>query len=212
MSLTELVLQQRNAIAEAWFEMVMQTCPPETAKFLRSEQDRFANPMGIALREGVAGLVDGIAQTYGPEEIYPLLDELVRMRAVQEMAPSQALGFLLQVKAAFRSVLGSQVSPQDYWKLDSRADAVLLFAFDIFMHHTQTINEIRTQEFKSQTFRLLQQAGVTAETLDEVEALSRVDADVSDEEDEDCDGSCAHCSSAASCAGAMEIELGEDGE
>ncbi len=44
------IAEHRDEILERWIEGVIEGYPEETAKFLRSKSDRFANPVGAGLR------------------------------------------------------------------------------------------------------------------------------------------------------------------
>ena len=54
------VAEHRDEILKRWMDRVIDSYPEETAKFLRSKADPFANPVGAGLREGLAELLDGV--------------------------------------------------------------------------------------------------------------------------------------------------------
>ena len=63
------IAEHRDAILERWIEDVIKGYPEETAEFLRSKSDRFANPVGARLREGLEELLDGVIEGVDPAEL-----------------------------------------------------------------------------------------------------------------------------------------------
>jgi len=150
---------QRTALIDRWFERILATYPPETARFLRKEPDRFANPVGGALRGALPALVDGVLQgedAAGSEPVRAALDRIVRIRAVQELTPSQALGFVFSLKQAILDVLGREAETvaRDLLAFERRIDELALVAFEIYVGCREQICEIRINEMKKRTFKL----------------------------------------------------------
>ena len=92
------IAEHQDEILKRWIEHAIEDYPEKTAKFLRSKADRFANPVGAGLREGLAQLLDGIIRGVEPEELSSALDRVIRIRAVQEFAPSAAIRFFFDLK------------------------------------------------------------------------------------------------------------------
>jgi hypothetical protein len=67
-------------LAQAWLECALAVWPPETARFLLREKDRFRNPVGYAFREGLPVLLEELLGEMNPARIGPALDEIVRIR------------------------------------------------------------------------------------------------------------------------------------
>jgi hypothetical protein len=86
--------EQKRALLEKWLERTLATYPSQTLRFLQGEKDRFRNPVGHTLREGLATLLDELTGEMDPARIGPALESIVRLRAVQDFTPSQAVGFV----------------------------------------------------------------------------------------------------------------------
>ena len=56
--LEEILRQKKAVIAKEWFHHAIQAYAPETAEFLKSKTDAFANPVGSATLNGIKGLLD----------------------------------------------------------------------------------------------------------------------------------------------------------
>ena len=70
-----------------WLERTLASYPSQTAGFLRNEKDRFRNPVGNTLKEGLATLLDEITGEMDTAKIRPALESIVRLRAVQDFTP-----------------------------------------------------------------------------------------------------------------------------
>lgn len=145
----EALTKQREAVLDRWFQAVIGTYPEDTVKFLRREKDCFHNPVGHAVLTGIAQLYDGLVEERAAAELSPALDQIVRIRAVQEFTPSAAVGFVYAVKPILRAQIpAAELSPADWAALDAGVDRLALLAFDIYMQCREKIFEIRVREIK----------------------------------------------------------------
>lgn len=168
MRLKELLGQNKAVILQEWFTRVADTYPPETARFLREEKDRFANPVGYALRQGMAGLWEELFHEVDPGRARAALDRIIRIRAVQDLTPAQAVGFIFIFKEVIREKLAgelreSRVPVDDWLELASHVDYLALLAFNIYVECREKIAEIKINEVHQRTHRLLERANLVAE-------------------------------------------------
>jgi hypothetical protein len=149
------IAEHRDEILERWIERVIEGYPKETAKFLRSKSDRFANPVGAGLREGLTELLDGILRGDEPDQLASALDLVIRVRAVQEFAPSDAVGFVYDLKNILREVkrVGAANSLDAF---DHRIDRLELCAFDVYMRCREQMWMIRAKEIRNQSVGILE--------------------------------------------------------
>jgi hypothetical protein len=167
MSLNDLLHENRSAIVKQWFETVVGTYHEETRGPLRRQNAPFANPVGFNTAQGLEGLFDGLLKGMMPSETSRFLDGIVRIRAVQEFAPSEALRFIVQLKDVVRKVLAEALQdPATAGELnvfDAAIDDLALFSFDLYMQCREKIYDIKAKEARSATFRLLQKAQLITE-------------------------------------------------
>jgi len=167
MTLKQHLHENRSAIVNQWFEMVVGTYQEETRGPLRRQNAPFTNPVGFNTRQGLEGLFDGLLKGMMPSETSRFLDGIVRIRAVQEFAPSEALRFIYQLKDVVRSKL--EKTPEgpaiasELPDFESAIDDLALFAFDLYMQCREKIYDIKAKEARSMTFRLLQKAQLITE-------------------------------------------------
>ena len=167
MSLKNLLHENRSAIVNQWFEVVVGTYQEQTRGPLRKQTAPFTNPVGFNIVQGLEGLYDGILKGMIPTETSRFLDGIVRIRAVQDFAPSEALRFIIELKNVVRKVLAEALrdpaTAGDLAAFDSAVDDLALFSFDLYMQCREKIYDIKAKESRDMTFRLLQKAQLITE-------------------------------------------------
>ncbi|MFZ0338208.1 MAG: RsbRD N-terminal domain-containing protein [Terracidiphilus sp.] len=130
-------------VAEHWIERTFASYPAEVHSLLSGEQDAFRNPVGHAIRESLTTLSRELLGEMDVKAIAPALDALVRLRAVQDFRPSEALRFIFDLRGLVAEVTGSL--PQ---ALESRIDELSLMAFDQYMACRDQIAGLREKELR----------------------------------------------------------------
>lgn len=164
MVLKNLLIQKKATIVKRWFDMILETYPPEAAKFFKQEGNRFANPVGYVLLREIESLYREILAGVDAEKIASFLDKIIRIRAIQDFSPSEAVAFVYFLKKVIREELASEIHEnglyEDLLKFDTRIDELALIAFDIYMQCREKIYEIRVDEVRNRVFSLLKRANL----------------------------------------------------
>lgn len=167
MSLETLLSDRRSVIIKKWRDLIIGSYPIDTQRFLKKEKNRFSNPVGQTVAEDVEILYDQLTGGNDLDKISSSLDNIIRIRAVQDFKPSQAVGFVLQLKKLIRSELGIESQENDIQKeieaFEEQVDKTALLAFDIYAQCRHKLYEIRVKETKNQVSRLLERANLTIE-------------------------------------------------
>lgn len=167
MDLEKLYADRKTAILNKWFDLTIETYPEETARFLKNKKNRFANPVGYILSQEIEPVLDGLFKGVDLETLRPFLENIIRIRAVQDLSASQALAFIFLLKQVFRDELEQEIQEsrvgRDLLALESRIDAVALLAFDIFMKCREKIYDLKANEINNRTVRLLRRAKLVVE-------------------------------------------------
>jgi hypothetical protein len=167
MNLKDKLQENRSAIVAAWFETVVETYHEETRGPLRKQNAPFANPVGFNTAQGLEGLFDGLLKGMMPTETSQFLDAIVRIRAVQDFAPSEAIRFIFRLKDVVRKELAEALQDPavsaELAPFETAIDDLALFAFDLYLQCREKIYDIKAREAQSATFRLLQQAKILTE-------------------------------------------------
>jgi hypothetical protein len=160
MEFTADLEKNREAVLEKWFDAIIRTYPQQTSQFLASQKDRFSNPVGYAIERSLGPVYDQISAEMDATALQDALDSIVRIRSVQEFAPSEAVSFVFQLKSIIRDVLGERAreleQSGDLAVLDERIDTVAMVAFDKYMECRQKLFEIRTDEIRRQSDKLIE--------------------------------------------------------
>ena len=178
MELEKVLTKHRKSITQRWISMVMETYPQETATILKKESNRFANPVGQAIREGLEGVFDELVGGLDRERVIPFLDKVIRVRAIQDFSPGDALSFVFFLKDLVREQLAQERGGQaslptgELAEFEGRIDRLALLAFENYTECREKLYEIRIKEIKNRSHRLLQRANLLAE-LDEPEPTSK---------------------------------------
>ncbi len=160
MSIEQFLSEQKDTILTKWFDLVLDTYPPDTAVFLKKQDNPFANPVGHTIREGMGHVLDELVRETPSGQIGVFLDNIIRIRAVQDLTPERALSFIFSLKEVVREALRTAShQPLPYDELlafESRVDRLALLSFDIFVQCREKLYDIKANELRKMTFRLLQ--------------------------------------------------------
>lgn len=155
--LTKLLVQHRDTILEKWIDATMSSYKPEMVRFLKKEKNPFSNPVRQTIVTSLEKIYDALLTELEIDDSFPGLDEIVRLRAVQEFTPAQALSFLFTLKNIIRSASDSDpaftFTLQDWQPFEEKIDALSGAAFNVYSHCRSQIYEIRISEVKARTQR-----------------------------------------------------------
>jgi len=177
-NLENLLTHKRSTIQKKWLRMVIETYPSETVLFLKRQKDPFSNPVGSIISQGLEDIFGELLKGIDYERVSTYLDNIIRVRAVQDFTPSQAISFIFLLKKAIREELEKEVRENGLSKellaLESRIDELALIAFDIFMECREKIYEFKAMELNNQTYSLLKRAKLIID-LEEQESCPKGD-------------------------------------
>jgi hypothetical protein len=172
MSLRDLLRKRKTAVTENWLDRTLATYPSRTSAFLKQTKDRFANPVGHALTSGITAVFDDLLEGFedagvvSAERYCSHLDDIIKIRSVQEFAPSQAVSFVFLLKEAVREELQEELRDVELSvelaRFEARIDQLALFSFDIYTKRREKLYELRVNEIKRTGFRLLKKANLVS--------------------------------------------------
>jgi hypothetical protein len=150
--LLDLMKHRAEAIAARWYDAVLAEYPEQTYAVWKRESNRFANPVGHSLRAGTRTILDAVLEGADAEALRGAVADIMRIRAVQQMSPSAAVGFVFRLKDAIRAELGDELRNgslrDEMAEMEQRVDAVALAAFDVFAEQRELVSELRINELK----------------------------------------------------------------
>jgi hypothetical protein len=168
--LLQLLREKRASLVEGWLNLIFQSYPPETARFLKKEKNRFDNPVGHRIAQGIQGLVEAFLNEAAPGQLTAHLDEVIRIQAIQNFSPAQALAFVFLLKNVIREELGEALQDPALatacLELESRIDGLALLGFEVYLQRREKLHEIRLNEVKNRVSGLLRRAGLGLGSLE----------------------------------------------
>ncbi len=150
MDLKNLLARKKSNIVRKWFDRVMETYPIEVQAVFRQLGDPFSNPVGSTIFRSLEGLYDELPGHADYEKVRSFLDGIIRIRAIQDFSPSQAVVFLPLLKGVLKEEIGEEIRQNrlyaEWLELESRTDEFLLLAFDIYMECREKVFQLKTLE------------------------------------------------------------------
>jgi len=163
-SLSEALKGNEDKILALWTERTLDTYT--SSSFFKKSQDRFANPVGMNIREGLAKLFRLLIEGAAPQAFVEPLDQIIRIRAVQQFTPSQAVAPILDVKSVVRQIFSAdnecRALLSELIPFDADVDRAVLHAFDLYMECRERLHKARIRELKSGSYILTDSACASA--------------------------------------------------
>lgn len=156
MNLSETLQEKKQQIQTIWVDRTLDSYT--SSGFFKKSLDKIANPTGGNIRDGLSSIVDLLLDGADPEEYSKPLDQVIRIRAVQDFSPSQAVVPFLELKWVIRQVLNDNKKTkhltQELTELDCQIDRLALVAFDKYMECREQLFQVRIKELKSGNYIL----------------------------------------------------------
>jgi|GEM_PF-2515127 len=172
--LTDIILEKRECVLSLWQAAAL----PQDRGFSSKAGAQAGSPLAYALPTSqvlhgeTASLFEWVMSDTDSVLARKHLREICKVKAVEAQGPSEALGFILELKEIFRLVLAGtdaeqalHASPLDTCQmsrqkmlndLDKRIDQLLLLAFDEYMEWRERIMNIKIEESQRLTGRCAQ--------------------------------------------------------
>jgi len=160
--LEDILREKKPAILKRCLDAIMDTYPPEIAGLLKGKKNRFTDPVGFTIREGMDGLIDGLIRGAPLEEISPSLDSIIKIRAVQDFSASQAVVFIFHLKRIISEELQNVsdargvIDAAALSAFESKIDNLALMSFDLYMESREMVYELKANEVRNMVYRLVQ--------------------------------------------------------
>ena len=177
MNLHSLLSSRKAAISDRWLDLIFESYPADSSGFFKKVQDPFRNPVGQTFAMKTGCILDELIAEADPDRLASHLQEIVKIRAVQDFPPSEAIDFLFLLKQAIRENLEDDLHTDEITKelvtFESGIDRLTLRAFDLYMGCMKKMYEIRADEHRRRAYKLWERAGLNiSNPLEQEEDLS----------------------------------------
>ena len=167
MRLNNLLAQRKTAIIKNWFALAVETYPPDTASFLKKQKDPFANPVGRTISRGLESLFNELLNEMDHDTIISFLDPIIRIRAIQNFSPAQAISFIFLLKRAIRENIKTEAFEEQLFNelllFESKIDQLAMIAFNLYMECKEKIYDLKANEMRNTTYKAFKRAGLVRE-------------------------------------------------
>lgn len=176
MNLLEALKNKKEKILSTWVERTLDSYT--SSGFFKRSKDRFANPVGANIKEGLTQLYNLLLKGADPAEYAEPLDQVVRIRAVQDFSPAQAVAPILELKWVVKQVFSAdkecRILLPELDSFDCDVDRVALAAFDLYMECRDRLHKARIRELKSGSYILTDSACASAVVRQNLQDVSQI--------------------------------------
>jgi len=113
---------------------------------------RFLNPISYVTEKSTREILGCLINDENDMKLFTPLEEICRLRAIQESKPAEALKFIFDLKQIIREELTDENQSNywavELWDVDRRIDEIGLLAFDVYSDCRAKICELRINEMK----------------------------------------------------------------
>jgi hypothetical protein len=169
MRIDNILRDSRTPILDKWFNLILDTYPGESNRFFSDKNAEFTNPVGHTIARDTARVFDMLVESSEASEISEAMEEIIKIRAVQEFSPSQAIGFVFLLKQAVRSELGGSEDLsilRGLAEFEDRIDFCAMIAFDLYMKKREKLYEIKANEIRNRNGRIVDRLNRKYDFLD----------------------------------------------
>jgi hypothetical protein len=145
-------LQENNVvILDRWIDRVLATYAPESKRIFKRFDDQFANPVGYHVAQRLKDFYRAFCEEEDPAAGAAALEQLIRIRAVQDFTPAQAVSFIFELKpiVAEEYCKAGSFEPEIWLGFAQRVDTVALMVFDMYLANRERLYQVRIAELKS---------------------------------------------------------------
>lgn len=164
MELKAFLEERRPLILKKWFEKLLEEYSSEGRQFIGDiKKDRFDNPLGFTIFEGLEGLFDYLLHK---KNLNGNIETFIRLRAIQDLKPSEALNFIFHLKDIIHNELSDNADKalmEDFFVLSEEIDTIALRLFDIYMESRERLNEVKVNELRNMTAWILKKVDILKE-------------------------------------------------
>lgn len=151
MDIGEALRNHWEKIVNRWVDYTLSTY--KASEFFLKENNRFSNPVGGITRQALTKLFFLLADNADSKEFSAPIEEIIKLRSVQEFTASQAVAPINALKHIVREVLTDDKADchlvSDLYDFEFAVDIAMLRAFDIYMQCREQLYNVRIREIKT---------------------------------------------------------------
>ena len=156
LDLAEAFRNYEDKIVNKWVDYTLSSY--KSSVFFKKSPDKFSNPVGGNTREALSALFKLLAKNADPTEFAAPLEQIMRIRSIQEFTASEAAGPVFAVKHITRALFEKDSERKhlisELYDFEFAVDLAALQAFDLYIQCREQLYLVRIKEIKTGTYIL----------------------------------------------------------
>jgi hypothetical protein len=150
MLLGDMLVESKGEIVARWVDAVLASYPEDAARIFKNGKDQFANPVGCAVKDSLWDVYALLFETEESDKVAAAIEYMVRIRAVQDFAPSAAVAAPFLLKQVVRDFCRAEkVADLEGWQVfEAKADFLARTMFDLYMGCRERLYKTQLEEYK----------------------------------------------------------------
>ncbi len=143
-NLQQLMRDNRKTLLDQWFHQFIGAYPQESVKYFERVENEFTNPIGSNVHRSLVAIFDELLGEQDADKLYSDLEMIMRIKAVQDVTPSQAIAFVFGLKSIIRKAFTKEISNgtiklNELLDFEDALDTMALLAFNIYVDSRELI-------------------------------------------------------------------------
>lgn len=152
--LEKFLMDNKKEILERWLNSIISFYPEGTITFILNEKDRFLNPIGSTISEGISIIFDFLVQGRDKNLATTALESIIKIMAVENTGVTYATSTVLSLKKILKEGYGQEDKhPDGLNDVYKRLDGLGHMAGELYRKCRDDINRIRIKELRARNFR-----------------------------------------------------------
>jgi hypothetical protein len=172
MDIIEFLNDKKNDIVEKWQNAIIDTYPEPAGKFLHGNKNQFANPIGFTVHHELPNIFQQLITDMNNEVLKKSISDIIRIRAVQDFTPNEALGFILLLKTIIKNEISQFINDKEmiesYFKIDGNIDKMMAIAFDSYLDMRMIMADIKLDEVKRRNQKMMERLSKKYQIFEDV--------------------------------------------
>lgn len=152
LTLNNSIQAKKKQILSKWQSLAMSSYKNRGLVNGMNKAGRFTDPVAYVTADNTDKIFNWLINTENSEKLRAPLEDICRLRAVQDIDPTSALDFIPALKQLIREELADEIKHGEYADeladLDQRIDNITVLADDAYANCKASINAIRINEMK----------------------------------------------------------------
>ncbi len=160
MEIFTFLKDNKSEIISKWHKAILDTYPKEGGKFLFGNKNQFSNPIGYTVSAELPNIYDELISGMDSEKLRTSIENIIKIRAIQEFTTAEAIGFLHLLKNILKSDIEQNINDRDFIKgrveFESRIEQAVNIAFDLYLEKKIKLVEIKLSEVKKRNQKMVE--------------------------------------------------------